>query len=63
MPDPHLEIRGGGGGEGSRWGNCNDALITIQHHICKFLDDSNCEAVRLFTMDFSKTFDSVKHSK
>ena len=43
-------------------GNCMDALLTIQHHICKFLDDSNCEAVRLFTMDFSKAFDSVKHN-
>ena len=28
-------------------GNCTDALLTIQHYICKFLDDSNCEAVRL----------------
>ena len=43
-------------------GNCTDALLIIQHHICKFLDDSNCEAVRLFTMDFNKAFDSVKHN-
>ena len=43
-------------------GNCTGALLTVQHHICKFLDDSNCEAVRLFTMDFSKAFDSVKHN-
>ena len=43
-------------------GNCTDALLTIQHHICKFLDDSYCEAVRLFTMDFSNAFDSVKHN-
>ena len=43
-------------------GNCIDALLPIQHHICKFLDDSNCEAVRLFTTDFSKAFDSVKHN-
>ena len=43
-------------------GNCTDALLTIEHHICKFLDGSNCEAVRLFTMDFSKAFDSVKHN-
>ena len=42
--------------------NCTGALLTIQHHICKFLDDSNCEAVRLFTVDFSKAFDSVKHN-
>ena len=41
-------------------GNCTDALLISQHHICKFLHDSNCEAVRLFTMDFSKAFDSVK---
>ena len=40
-------------------GNCTDALLTIQHHICKFLDDSNCEAVRLSTMDVSKAFDSL----
>ena len=47
----------------SGWGEVGDmALLTIQHHICKFLDDSNCEAVRLFTMDFSKAFDSVKHN-
>ena len=31
-------------------GNCTDALPTIQNHICTFLDDSNCEAVRLFAM-------------
>ena len=43
-------------------GNCLDALLTIELYICKFLDDSNCEAVRLFTMDFSKAFDSVKHN-
>ena len=43
-------------------GNCTGALLTIQHHICKFLDDSNCEAVRLFTVDFSKASDSVKHN-
>ena len=45
-------------------GNCTDVLLTIQHHIifCTFLDDSNCEAVRLFAMDFTKAFDSVKHN-
>ena len=41
-------------------GNCTSALLTIQHQICKYLDDNNCKAVRLFTMDFSKAFDSVK---
>ena len=29
---------------------------------CKYLDDNNCKAVRLFTMDFSKAFDSVNHN-
>ena len=43
-------------------GNCTSALLTIQHQICKYLDDNNCKAVRLFTMDFSKAFDSVKHN-
>ena len=38
-----------------------DALLIIQRHICKFLNDNNCETVRLFTMDF-KAFDSVKHN-
>ena len=40
-------------------GNCTDALLSIQHHICKFSDNSNCEAVRLFTMDFSKTLEPL----
>ena len=26
------------------------------------VDDNNCKAVRLFTVDFSKVFDSVKHN-
>ena len=43
-------------------GNCTDALLTIQHHICKYLDLSNCEGVTLFTMASSKAFDSVKNS-
>ena len=42
-------------------GNCTGAFLTIQHQVCKYLNDSNCKAVRLFTMDFSKAFDSVKH--
>ena len=33
----------------------------IQHKVCKFLDDPNCVAVRMFTMDFSKAFDPVNH--
>ena len=35
-------------------GSCTDALIMIQHKVCKFLDDTNCIAVRVFTMGFSK---------
>ena len=43
-------------------GNFTDALLTIQHHICKYLDVSNCEAVTLFPVDSSKAFDSVKNN-
>ena len=42
-------------------GNCTNALLTIQHKICGYLDNPNCKAVRLFPMDFRKAFDSVKH--
>ena len=35
-------------------GNCTSALLTIQHQICKYLDDNNCKAVRLFTVDFPR---------
>ena len=34
----------------------------MQHFILCALDDHNTTAVRLFSMDFSKAFDSVKHS-
>ena len=44
-------------------GNCANALISIQHHVYRHLDNSDCKAVRLFTIDFSKAFDSVNHSK
>ena len=43
-------------------GNCMNALISIQHHVYKYLDNQDCKAVRIFTMDFSKAFDSVNHS-
>ena len=43
-------------------GNCTNALLSIQYQVCKYLDNPNCKAVRLFTMDFSKAFDSVKQS-
>ena len=42
-------------------GRCTDALIAIQHAVNQHLDDPQCTAVRLFAMDFSKAFDSVKH--
>ena len=42
-------------------GNCTGALITIQYYVYKYLEDSQCKAVRIFTMDFTKTFDSVNH--
>ena len=44
-------------------GNCTNALLSIQHHVYRHLDNSDCKALRLFTMDFSKAFDSVNHSK
>ena len=34
----------------------------MQHQILKVLDHGECSAVRLFAMDFSKAFDTVKHS-
>ena len=43
-------------------GNCTNALISIQHHVYKYLYNSDSKAVRLFTMDFSKAFDSVHHN-
>ncbi len=39
-----------------------NALISIQYQVCKYLDENDCKAVRLFAMDFSKAFDSVKHN-
>ena len=42
-------------------GNCTSAPLTIQHCIKKHLDNLDCEAVRVFAMDFSKAFDSVRH--
>ena len=42
-------------------GNCTDALLSIQHRTNSYLDNPDCKAVRLFAMDFSKAFDSVKH--
>ena len=42
-------------------GNCTHALLAIQHTVYNYLDQPNCKAVRLFTMDLSKAFDSAKH--
>ena len=42
-------------------GNCTSAPLTIQHFIKKHLDNLDCEAVRVFAVDFSKAFDSVRH--
>ena len=42
-------------------GSCTKALLAIQHKVLKYLDNKNCKAVRLFSMDFSKAFDSVRH--
>ena len=41
--------------------SCGNALIKMQHEILSALDNLFNKAVRLFTMDFSKAFDSVNH--
>ena len=45
----------------SESGNCTSAPLTIQHFINKHSDNPDCEAVRVFAMDFSKAFDPVRH--
>ena len=35
------------------------SLISIQHHLYKYLDNQDCKAVRIFTVDFRTAFDSV----
>ena len=42
-------------------GNCTGALLAIKHLINKHLANPDCEAVRVFAMDFSKAFDLVRH--
>ena len=43
-------------------GSYTDALFMIPHKACKFLIDvPDYIAVRIFTMDFGKAFDSVNH--
>ena len=44
-------------------GSCSDVLLSMQHMVYSYLDDPNCKAVRLFTVDFSKAFDSVNHER
>ena len=39
-------------------GNCTNALFAIQHQTYKYLDSSDCRAVRIFTM----AFDFVNHT-
>ena len=38
-------------------GNCTSELLAIQYFLNKHFDNLDCEAVRVFAMDFSKTFD------
>ena len=42
-------------------GNCTDSLLSFRHRINSYLDNPDCKTVRLFAMDFSKAFVSVKH--
>ena len=43
-------------------GSCTNALLKMQHEFLQALDSNDNRAVRLFTMDFSKAFDGVKHN-
>ena len=42
-------------------GSCINALLKIQNGYLKALDNKSTQAVRIFTVDFSKAFDNVKH--
>ena len=42
-------------------GGCTDALVVAQHAVNRLLHNPECQAVRLFAMDFAKAFDGVKH--
>ena len=42
-------------------GSCVNALLKMQHTFLAALDKRDTLAVRMFTMDFSKAFDNVKH--
>ena len=45
------------------WGSCiyRCTPLGMQHIAYSYLKNPKCKAVRLFTMDFSKAFDSVNH--
>ena len=43
-------------------GSCVKALLKMQHTFLAALDKRDTLAVRMFTMDFSKAFDNVKHN-
>ena len=43
-------------------GSCTNALLKMQHELLQALGSNDNRAVRLFTMDFSKAFDRVKHN-
>ena len=43
-------------------GSCVNALLKMQHTFLAALDKRDTVAVRMFTMDFSKAFDNVKHN-
>ena len=43
-------------------GSCTNALLKIQNGYLKSLDKKDTQVVRIFTMDFSKAFDSVKQN-
>ena len=45
-----------------RAGNCTNALLAIQHQTYKYLDSSDCSAVRIFTLNFSEAFDFMNHT-
>ena len=53
LPRSFLTLRKGG--------NCTGALSATQHRINSYLDNPDSKEVPVFTMDFSKAFDSVKN--
>ena len=43
-------------------GSCIDALLSIQHGVLSYLDNPASKGVRIFSIDVSKAFYSVKHA-